>query len=343
MITYQFAYADKLKQTLHINEVTEKIRQLNNFYCNVCQQKMAAHLKNTRAKHFQHINYVEHSYETFLHKNAKKVFKESYEKCLETNTPFTLEYHEHRICNGWYKGTGIKCDLGKCINLYDLTKKFTKILEEKDINNFRPDLRFYGDQVDISIFVEIFVSHKSTDKKTNSENRIIEIKIENEEDILSLKRCRLSIRDPKIKYYNFDVKYVEGDFCCNDEKGCRKVFEYFALYDNGRYTLSEDRLSSITTIISTGYMGNVVYHEINTDREDTFGLYRKITRNKKILSILDRVKEKKLRILDCNLCRYHALNNRKSIDKEIFCKFRKIQIRSDEAFDCEYFRTFKNY
>jgi len=68
---------------------------------------------------------------------------------------------------------------------------------------------------------------------------------------------------------------------------------------------------------------------------------KKASRNEKIIYIIKEIENRNLKILDCNLCRYHALNNRKKSSKAIFCKFRRILINSDKAFNCEYFKTFK--
>ena len=80
--------------------------------------------------------------------------------------------------------------------------------------------------------------------------------------------------------------------------------------------------------------GKVKYSEILGFSTDHEGQHTQIYKNK-----VRELHFKKTPIKNCYICRYHGADG---VDNAIFCKFRKESVGSNEAVDCEYYRTFRN-
>ena len=66
------------------------------FYCISCGNKLIPRLGKIKVKHFAHKTLSTNcSYETYLHKLAKKLFLYEYGKCIKNNEPFRSE--ERRV------------------------------------------------------------------------------------------------------------------------------------------------------------------------------------------------------------------------------------------------------
>ena len=154
----------------------------NNYYCPCCGAPMITKQGTKNRWHFAHsINASNCSYESYLHKIAKHKIRE----CFEHSPIFYITINSKATCRV------IECPMGKstpCLWLkpytFDLKKYYNICEEEAHIGNFRADLLISSlkHKTD-SILIEIYVSHKSTTNKINSNYRIIEIQINSEEDI----------------------------------------------------------------------------------------------------------------------------------------------------------------
>lgn len=333
MIKYSHAIVDG--KPIHIEDVTEELRASKKFYCTIpdCNQPMAAHLKGNRAKHFQHINYTEHPYESYLHETAKQILKENYLRRLSSKKPFFIRYEVIHKCNRHFDSTKINCDMGVGYSEFDLIKYFDSIEVEKRNSQFYPDLRIFNKKTNEHIYFEIVVTSISSQKKIYSNNRIIEFKIENEDDLELPKKDVLSVSHDKVFFYNFKKKVVEGDFCKENEMGCRNLFEFFYLYKNGKFRFEIENLENISLYL-TGVYDQLIFYNIEPYQYDIDDKNRGL----KIENLLDLAKQKNYTIKSSSQCRYVGENYKNEEDRPLFCKFLREPVDYPRAGSCEYFR-----
>lgn len=195
-----------------------------------------------RRWHFAHENnHGNCSYETYLHKIAKQLIRCNF---IETKT-FKISFYQKSVCS-------IEdCPLGKlqhcswcALKSYDLKTYYDKCEEETAVEKYRADLVLTSSHHEIDpILIEICVSHKSTSEKLNSGYRIIEIRIDSEEDIRQiistsmiiesdsvLNQCRIA-KNHRVKFYNFKETMEVPDY----EHQLPKFRFWVDSYDNIRY------------------------------------------------------------------------------------------------------------
>lgn len=332
MIKYSWAVFKG--KTVHISEVTSEMRKDDKFFNTVTGERMTAYLNGKFQKHFHHLdqNLTPHSHESYLHETAKKVFAETYNECLISGKPFNLKYWQVEQCKQNYKSTGIVCDLGESLRTFDLTKTFTEIKVEKYHDGVYPDIQLLSEptlnnkklQV---IYIEIFVTHKSEEKKIAKGERIIEIKIRNESDIFKLRNSEVSPKDSGVNFFNFQKKKVIIDYCSHRDKGCRHFCESFFLYKNGCYEFVSGALENILSQAATEESRiEKVDYQANTSTEEEKHNY--------IRHLIDT----KTKVKDCRFCKYVADKVKKNKKVGHFCKFLKKDVVFDTAFDCKFYR-----
>ena len=184
-ITYQYAQSDD-GFVKHIREVSVEYRKDHQFACLGCGSKLEAVVNVTkRLPHFRHSE-SKCSLETYLHQLGKRLFKELFEKNKMMGVPLTIDYEVEHQC-----GTD-KCKYCKSEKCYgrfenrklDLIEKFTSIEVEKydTATGLTPDILLSNANGD-KLYVEIAVTHISTEDKIASGVPIVEIYLETEEDL----------------------------------------------------------------------------------------------------------------------------------------------------------------
>ncbi len=331
MIKYSWA---KFKgRPVHISEVTPEMRKEDKFFNTLTGKRMTAYLNGKFQKHFHHLEHVEsHSYESYLHKTSKEVFADTYLDCLKNNKPFFLHYWETKECRQHYKTTGIICNLGDNLEAFDLTKVFKQVKVEKGHDGLQPDINLIADikgeaQKQEVIYIEIFVTHKSDEKKIIAGKRIVEVKINNESDILKLRSCNLSVDDKNTIFYNFKKQKKVINFCTSREKGCRTFCKTFILYKNGGYEFMSDSLENILSHVAT-----------EKDRILKIDYKANATSSEEKDNYVQRLVNSNTKIKDCRYCKYAADKIKKNKKLGLFCKFLKKDVQFDTAFDCNYYR-----
>ena len=206
----------------------------NEYYCPCCGSIMILKHGNIRRPHFAHkCNLKLCSYETYLHKVAKKRICE----CFNQSSVFTIMFHSKAVC-------AIKeCPVGKfqpCnwkkTREFNLREYYDQCKEEVFVDKYKADLLITNSKKEISpVLIEIYVSHKSTEDKLNSKYRIIELHIESEDDIDQIVQNKLIQEssgyvdkwnekpDEKIKFYNFKADSIEEP----DEKHQSSKFRFW--------------------------------------------------------------------------------------------------------------------
>ncbi|MBD2568519.1 competence protein CoiA family protein [Anabaena lutea] len=209
-VKYQYAI-NSTGRTINVDNLiaSSEVRR-EQFKCISCDNLLVPVLGEKRRKHFRHKADIECSPETYLHKLAKLKFYEIYNTCLQEHQPFWIEISFTKYCSFYEEEFLVPCIFSKGKHKFDLTQYFKDIkLEPKD-GSFIPDLLLSNEKGE-KIFVEIAVTHKSTLEKRQSEQRIIEININNEHDI-KLINDRLLSENDKIDFWNFRREQTK-DFC----------------------------------------------------------------------------------------------------------------------------------
>lgn len=195
-----YSYAlDENQRTIYVEKATKDKK----YFCPCCGFVMIPKQGKIRKWHFAHTRESGNcSYETYLHKLAKKRIRE----CFEESYKFIIQFYAKSTCNVTDCPLGVSrpCSWDS-MQKFDLKKYYNKCEEEKTIGDFRADLLLTNNAKGYSpILIEIQVSHESTEKKLNSGHRIIEIKIESEEDIDSITSTASIWESERISFYNFN-------------------------------------------------------------------------------------------------------------------------------------------
>ena len=335
MIKYQYAKNENEK-LINIDSLNEENRVSSKLFCIGCGNELIAKLGKIKVHHFAHKKVVTCSGETYLHLLGKQLFYENYTECLNTNRPFTIEIYQKRTCNHFENELGIKCKLLKVTTKFDLTQYFDKISIETRERSFIADIMLTSKNGKEKVFVEIAVTHLSSEQKLNSNYRIIELEIENEEDYDPIKRKYLSVTDSKVKFKNFKTNEINASLCNGN---CQIDYNFFTIDSDGRCLLKQRNLRQIKIQLETG-KDRIVKYEISKDNGSNYSYIFK----KGVATF----SQQKLKVKNCFVCRYHAENNSWQYFEDtsgdpIFCKFLKIKCNSNQAVSCEYFKLEKNY
>lgn len=331
MIKYQYA-KDETGRLIDINSLNEKNRNVSKFFCVGCGNEVIARLGKIKIYHFAHKKVVTCSGETYLHLLGKQIFFDNYNDCLANKKPFFIEIYQKTTCNHYEQDLNLQCKLEKNIIKFDLTQFFDKISLETRESSFVADILLTSKSDKDKVFIEIAVTHLSTEQKLNSDYRIIEIKIESEEDFEPIINKSLSVDNSKVKFKNFKTKDKITSICGGD---CKIDYDFLTLDKEGRCLLKQRNLKQIKQQI-TSNGENIVKYEISKNVRDNYSEIFK----KGVATFAN----DNLNIKNCFICRYHAENN--SWDDTgipIFCKFLKIKCNSNKAVTCEYFKIEKKY
>lgn len=206
-----YSYAlDKNQRLVNVKEATKG----EEYLCPHCGGVMIPKQGTKRRWHFAHKGDTGVcSYESYLHKLAKKRIRE----CFLSEEPFYIELLQGAICPVKECPVGIseKCSYPKC---FDLKEYYDCCEEEGSIGDFRADLLLrHSEKIDRKpILIEIWVSHKCTEEKRKSGHKIIEVKIDSEKDIERIvSNARINgiqsenSDESRNSCYNFEPK--EGD------------------------------------------------------------------------------------------------------------------------------------
>ena len=236
MITYQYAQSDD-GSTKYINQVSLEYRKNHHFICYGCGGRMIARLKaDKREPHFAHFKDGACSRETYLHQLGKKLFVEMFEHCLTNKISLSVDFLQQGVCNSKECPLGATkpCEGSSRTGKFNLTPNYSKCsVEQYDAETgFRPDILLTNEQGD-KVYVEIVVTHETTQKKIDSGIPIIEIPIYDEDD-LELFKCERNVGgvrflDYRTSCYNLPNKtFGVEKFCINKINYVKKAFkEYY--------------------------------------------------------------------------------------------------------------------
>ena len=253
---------------------------------------------------------------------GKKLFVETYNKCLQQGIPYLIEYAVPIVCNFCIHGP---CEKDNERATYDLTKTFTFISEEQRDGELIPDVLLKTKSGE-KIYIEIAVTHHSSNNKITSGTRIIEFSLNEEEDLDIFNQTKISFFSDDIETFNFNPAPINRKL----EKQCHKEISYFIVLSNGKCKINTVAIYEFDRVKTTSqqYITKVPYPSAYTFIEEA-----------------EKAFLKGVKVKNCFLCRYHAVNTSLNLleeNKPIFCKFYKSTKKSNSAASCEIYRPDKN-
>lgn len=242
---YQHFALDENGKIINVHDVKDRHQQ---FLCPYCKHEMIPKMGDIRDWHFAHKHNTEDcDYDHYLHTIAEHIICNwlftAKEVPLILKTTKKCEHFDNcpikdkEYCT---KPTFLpKSDLSHWIDSWTLEKTFKKNGQE-----FRADILGHNkNNEDNPIFIEICVTHTCEKEKLDSGIKIIEFKIESEQDIINI--IHNPIREGrKTIFHNFHPKDVVGP--CND---FNLSLKRFILYPSGK-----------------GFVKDITCHEYNFRR-----------------------------------------------------------------------------
>ena len=270
----QFRYAlDAKGNVISIDDVPIEYSRRGRYYFPGTGAEMIARKGKKVAWHFAHKDGNPGALETYLHNTGKFLFKQVFEAAEK----FTISLPAKAVCV--HSGSCPVEERYPChfhdYTSFKLKEYYDKCEIEKDCEvgdeTFRPDVLLVPkNPKHPPVFVEIYVTHESTYEKRHSGTRMIEIKLESEDDFKLIEKCHIS-SNKKVKLYGFDVKEAvrrdrvadkktifslraEGNYgftfkddCfyrCTQDNWYSKAEEFALFYDTQGYRMDDDEAVS---------------------------------------------------------------------------------------------------
>lgn len=222
-----------LDETGHIVNIHNVENRNQHFCCPYCKHEMITKMGKIRDWHFAH----KHSdddcdYDNYLHSIAEFLIY----GWLSTSSNIqvivkTIERCEHfyscKLKDEYYCSKDIylpPIDINKWIDNWTIEKNFSKNGQE-----FRADI--FGNNKyneENPIFIEICVTHPCEKEKIESGIKIIEFKVESEDDIINIINSPIKEGD-KTRFYNFKPKELQGQW-----DNYSNNLKRFILYSSGK-------------------------------------------------------------------------------------------------------------
>lgn len=325
----QYRYAlDCEARLLAIEELTPGDRHSRApFECVGCGRELLAKLGPILTHHFAHRAPEVCHGETYRHKLAKRVFFETYARCLAERLPYRLSLVRPRTCNRFENVLGSTCRIPRVEEILDLTRHFDRVEVEREWGGFRADVLLHSSTTNEVLFVEFAVTHLSSAVKRASGFRILEVRIDSEEDVAELGRAAIDGASERVRQFNF-VDPRPSDWC---RGACQARLDVFLVHPDGRCELSE---AAAGAVISGSLSSRVLQTEVVRQAPRDYGEEVELFKQKVRAAAFDRVP-----VRDCYVCRYHGINTAFGVGP-IYCKRLRKPCDSSEAVTCRFYRCF---
>lgn len=233
--TIKYHYAlDEAWTLISVEDVCLEDRNKHRYTCLGCGAEMILKAGKVKARHFAHKINTEHcGVETYLHKLAKRIVKRKF----ESGGKFEIEHIQTVRCTDagtcpFFIESLCKDDVCKS---FDLRKFYDICEEEKSIDGYVADILLSDSTGKYSepVLIEVHVSHKSTEQKIRSGQKIIEIKVSDEEDVNALsdgsfRESRYYRDEGNIHFFGFKRDAVKLE-----PLSCRYISK-FILFESGK-------------------------------------------------------------------------------------------------------------
>lgn len=185
----QYPYADVgAPELLHISQVNQDNRRDYKFTCPYCEKSLRPRLsRGSRRSHFAHNPGECCDQDRYIHTTAERLLKEKWER----NEPFEITFGVRTVCSRFTTCIYSQAYKHQCFShkpeTFDLKKYYSTCLVEKKCGEFIPDLCLIDETGKHEpIFIEIWSKHKNSDKKAESDYKIIEIRLRTAADLEEL-------------------------------------------------------------------------------------------------------------------------------------------------------------
>ncbi|MBR3495819.1 MAG: hypothetical protein IKH37_03700 [Prevotella sp.] len=195
-------------ELVHISSVTVDNRHSHTFHCIECGQELIAKIGKIKVPHFAHGVDTACNGESYLHKLAKRRILEKFMSADNFSLNFVRDIPCKNADNCTFYKDYTCVSRGELIK-FDLKAVYDTCQEEVRLGEFQPDLLLTNSAKPDRepIFIEVYKTHKSDQRKLDSKYRIIETKrLENEADIDDIVR-RGFIESVNCELYNFHPKF----------------------------------------------------------------------------------------------------------------------------------------
>lgn len=236
MVKFYKHYAlDEEGKLVQARDVDKQLRHLHTYKCLSCGERMIVRQGEKRKWHFAHKNTVNCDNESYLHCLAKRMICDWYNRQSEIPiyimTPTkcvnydSCKWTQKGNCTGMVKNKyNLKSRFYRCENEDEAKEK----VFEKDGKRYIADIFCHNNRDEADpLFIEVYVTHKCDDEKRNSGIKIIEVKIESEEDIENFINNPIE-ESNKVKYYGIHPYIAKGS---NDFE---IPLQRFILYKSGK-------------------------------------------------------------------------------------------------------------
>lgn len=244
---YAYAY-DEERKLVHISALTKDSRDGHIYKCLSCGSVMIPRLGDINIHHFAHKVDVECNNETYLHILSKEILR----KRFYSSDSFEISLYQTAKCDLYERCPIQKADeecIREVLEPYDLKKYYCNcLLEDWDpITKKRPDLKLVSNNPQREpIWIEIYVTNPCSDDKIQKNRRIIEIKIETEEQAKSLMTA-------KIKETPHNYNEVSWD-SWNEDSLTINFYNFERNKDLIKPFTCESKGKPIATLLKTGYV-----------------------------------------------------------------------------------------
>lgn len=223
-IKYRFGYNEEGK-IVSIDELNQSNKHDKTIRCLSCDCILTPKIGKVRVPHFSHKPNVNCSNESYLHKLSKRILIQKFYESPEFIIRLRKKYDcvESQVC----RYNSENCLRVKNVE-FNLKQFYDTCQEEQTVEDFRSDILIsdstgrYKDP----ILIEIYCTHKSSSHKLNSGLRIIEIKVESEDDVMRLLDYDLE-ENEKVKFIGFNRESKESHTIG------KPILSRFVLYQSG--------------------------------------------------------------------------------------------------------------
>lgn len=221
---------------IDIREVDPDNRHgFGDFFCIGCDGRMVAALGQKVVHHFRHKHDAPNcSRESYLHNTAKHVLAKAISDAIATGKTYPLLRPQDGFCDHQADILGEPCDRPVGPQTIDLAQFFDTVEIERGIDGFVADVLLSGTAG--HMLLEIEVTHACEPEKIDSGLKIVEVKIEDEDDIDRLRDGLVDLE--KTITHNFRPRRRVQSNC---KRGCAR-FSALIINDKGE----PERLEGVT-------------------------------------------------------------------------------------------------
>lgn len=194
---------DEDGQLIDIRNVTDRSKK---YYCPYCKKEMGTRMGPKNRWSFYHLQKTE-DYDNYLHTIAENIICGCFN--LSDYVPIILDkpYKCEKYDKCLYRNKTY-CTKKKLSDKINLKTWIDKCEMEQTFGEFRADILCHNKRNEKNpIFIEVFVTHQCEPKKIKSGLKIIEFKIESEEDIYRVINHTIQ-ENEYTTFYNFKPKEI---------------------------------------------------------------------------------------------------------------------------------------